>query len=53
MTPPESSMKNDLACVMTANWPVPAVPWLPSASRQVLARKLTVTLPVPSWPLNV
>ena len=31
---------------------VAAAPWLPSASFQVPARKLTVTLPVPSWPLN-
>ncbi len=39
------------ACVITANWFVPATPWLPSLSFQEPATKLTVTLPVSRLPV--
>ena len=52
MIPPESSMKNDCACVMSLNDCVEAAPALPSVSCQLPAMNETVTVPVSKLPLE-
>ncbi len=52
ITPPESSMKNDWARVMTANCCVPAAPGLPAASAHAPSVKATVTTPVSKLLVN-